>query len=351
MRFTIGLRWRTVKVRQEKTQSFIRRLGFFSRDRMMFGDSNLKITALMSLGIHLLIIAIVSGSFRSVDTQRSTTLHRVRVTLLPLVIQEKSKPRMIADTTITLPVPLKVGNRSQEDPAHDFKGLAEEPISPQPSVSRNIAPEKLKPVSKYEEEEETSIRPVDRTTAPGSISGGDLTPGNGGNAVPKEGDSSGGGVSVSLPFLHSGELSGNGLSYNSSGNSPGGRGGSGSGTGSGSGNGSPGNGGSGKGTGIFGKFLYAHAGGNGARPRYAQNPKPTYPQEAREKGYEGEVILRVEVLPNGRVGQIEVRNSSGYELLDRSALAAVKQWKFVPARKGETPIPLWVSIPIKFQLQ
>ena len=90
---------------------------------------------------------------------------------------------------------------------------------------------------------------------------------------------------------------------------------------------------------------------NGARPRYAQNPKPTYPQEAREKGYEGEVILRVEVLPNGRVGQIEVKNSSGYELLDRSALTAVKQWKFVPAKKGDTPIPLWVNIPVKFQLE
>ena len=87
------------------------------------------------------------------------------------------------------------------------------------------------------------------------------------------------------------------------------------------------------------------------QPKYAENPRPIYPQEARRKGYEGEVILRVEVLPNGRVGQIEVRKSSGYELLDRSALATVKQWKFIPAKKGETSIPLWVNIPVKFQLQ
>ena len=87
------------------------------------------------------------------------------------------------------------------------------------------------------------------------------------------------------------------------------------------------------------------------QPQYAENPKPIYPQEARRKGYEGEVILRVEVLPNGRVGQIEVKNSSGHELLDRSALATVKQWKFVPAKKGEKIIPLWVNIPVKFQLQ
>jgi len=87
------------------------------------------------------------------------------------------------------------------------------------------------------------------------------------------------------------------------------------------------------------------------QPKYAENPKPIYPQEARRKGYEGEVVLKVEVLPNGRVGQIEVKNSSGYELLDRSALATVKQWKFVPAKKGEKTIPLWVNIPVKFQLQ
>ncbi len=87
------------------------------------------------------------------------------------------------------------------------------------------------------------------------------------------------------------------------------------------------------------------------QPKYAENPRPVYPQEARQKGYEGEVILRVEVLPNGRVGQIEVRKSSGYELLDRSALATVKQWKFIPAKKGEASIPLWVNIPVKFQLQ
>lgn len=87
------------------------------------------------------------------------------------------------------------------------------------------------------------------------------------------------------------------------------------------------------------------------QPKYGENPKPLYPREARKKGYEGEVLLRVEVLSNGQVGQIEVKSSSGYESLDRSAITAVKQWKFIPAKKGENPIPFWVSIPIKFQLR
>jgi protein TonB len=86
-------------------------------------------------------------------------------------------------------------------------------------------------------------------------------------------------------------------------------------------------------------------------PRYVENPKPLYPGEARTKGYQGEVLLKVEILSNGRVGQMEVKKSSGHEILDRSALSAVKQWKFTPAKKGETAISAWVNIPIKFQLQ
>ena len=87
------------------------------------------------------------------------------------------------------------------------------------------------------------------------------------------------------------------------------------------------------------------------QPRYGENPKPPYPPEARRKGYHGEVLLKVEVLSNGQVGEIEVKKSSGHEVLDRSALNTVRKWKFVPARKGEAPVSLWVNIPIRFQLQ
>jgi TonB family protein len=88
-----------------------------------------------------------------------------------------------------------------------------------------------------------------------------------------------------------------------------------------------------------------------ARPKYDKNPKPLYPPEATKMGYEGEVLLRVEVLSNGRVGQVEVNRSSGHEILDRSALAAVKQWEFIPAKKGETAVSEWVRIPIPFKLK
>jgi TonB family protein len=117
----------------------------------------------------------------------------------------------------------------------------------------------------------------------------------------------------------------------------------------GTGRGVPGLRGSGKGTGTG---RGGHPGSSGmAPPRYGENPKPVYPLEARQKGYEGAVLLKVEVLQNGRVGEVQVEKSSGYEILDQSAIAAVKKWRFVPASKGGVNIPCWVTIPFKFQLR
>ncbi len=62
------------------------------------------------------------------------------------------------------------------------------------------------------------------------------------------------------------------------------------------------------------------------------------------------MLLRVEVLPDGRVGQLELKKSSGYRVLDLSALNTVKRWRFIPATKAGTPIPFWINIPVKFQL-
>jgi TonB family protein len=88
-----------------------------------------------------------------------------------------------------------------------------------------------------------------------------------------------------------------------------------------------------------------------AFPNYKVNPKPRYPMLARRKGYEGTILLRVFVLESGGVGKVELEKSSGYEILDESALKAVREWVFMPGKKNGEPIPSWVTIPIKFQLK
>ena len=85
-------------------------------------------------------------------------------------------------------------------------------------------------------------------------------------------------------------------------------------------------------------------------PSYLKNPKPRYPTMARKRGIEGLVLLRVEVLPDGRVGKLEVKRSSGYRILDNSALRTIVKWKFLPAIKDGTLVQAWINIPVRFEL-
>jgi len=88
-----------------------------------------------------------------------------------------------------------------------------------------------------------------------------------------------------------------------------------------------------------------------ATPRYRDNGRPAYPRLAQTHGYEGTVLLSVEVLSDGRVGRTRVKSSSGYALLDQSALDTMKQWSFEPGKKRGLPVAMWVDIPIRFALQ
>jgi protein TonB len=84
---------------------------------------------------------------------------------------------------------------------------------------------------------------------------------------------------------------------------------------------------------------------------YLDNPAPYYPQLARRAGEQGRVVLRVLVNPAGRADEIEIRTSSGYPRLDESARDTVRRWRFVPAKRGDEPVPAWVLIPISFRLE
>ncbi len=84
---------------------------------------------------------------------------------------------------------------------------------------------------------------------------------------------------------------------------------------------------------------------------YLNNPKPVYPGVARSRHWEGLVVLRVYVTADGRCGEVSVQRSSGHEVLDESALEAVKKWRFVPAKRGDVAQASWVTVPIEFQLE
>ena len=62
-------------------------------------------------------------------------------------------------------------------------------------------------------------------------------------------------------------------------------------------------------------------------------------------------MLRVRVLENGRVGEVNIEESTGFRDLDIAAMDAVKKWRFEPARRGNEPVSVWVMLPVKFELR
>ena len=80
------------------------------------------------------------------------------------------------------------------------------------------------------------------------------------------------------------------------------------------------------------------------------NARPDYPPLARRRGLEGRTLLRVEVLASGASGTVAVISSSGYSVLDDAALAAVRQWSFVPASDVTPEATAFVEVPVSFRL-
>jgi protein TonB len=95
----------------------------------------------------------------------------------------------------------------------------------------------------------------------------------------------------------------------------------------------------------------ASAGALGAKPGYLRNPHPSYPEDARAAGHQGEVRLYVKVSAEGRVLSVRVERSSGHASLDERARRTVaNQWSFKPAKAGGVAVASDVVIPIRFTL-
>lgn len=81
----------------------------------------------------------------------------------------------------------------------------------------------------------------------------------------------------------------------------------------------------------------------------AKNKMPAYPFAAKRLRQEGTVVLVVDVINAGTVGDIRIAESSGSEILDRAALEAVKSWIFDLPRDPQGTTTK-VRVPIIFKL-
>jgi TonB family protein len=84
---------------------------------------------------------------------------------------------------------------------------------------------------------------------------------------------------------------------------------------------------------------------------FKQPAVPTYPPESIRAQEQGRVVLRVLVDAEGIPRSLEIARSSGYASLDKSALAAVRKWRFIPAKSDGAPVEAWVDVPVNFSLK
>ena len=78
---------------------------------------------------------------------------------------------------------------------------------------------------------------------------------------------------------------------------------------------------------------------------------PSYPEIARRRGIEGQVMLEIVVDEFGRV-EPAIAIMESLPLLDQAAIDAIRQWRFAPARDRDgNPVRAKVRIPLRFTLQ
>jgi protein TonB len=85
-------------------------------------------------------------------------------------------------------------------------------------------------------------------------------------------------------------------------------------------------------------------------PRLVREVKAQYTEDARRKGVTGNVVLEIVIKSDGSVGDVKVLRGLGYGLEDR-AIAAVRTWKFSPARRLGMPVDVIVEVEVEFSLR
>jgi len=90
--------------------------------------------------------------------------------------------------------------------------------------------------------------------------------------------------------------------------------------------------------------------GHGVKaPRATFMPDPEFSEQARQAGYEGVCVLELVVDAEGMPQNIRVTHPVGMGL-DEKALEAVRQWRFTPGMKGDTPVAVRINVETSFHL-
>lgn len=87
-------------------------------------------------------------------------------------------------------------------------------------------------------------------------------------------------------------------------------------------------------------------------PRMPEMPcaRPKYPKEAQRNRSQGTVTMEFLISPGGDVIDSRIKKSSGFGLLDITALTATAKCKFLPTMDGDKPVQGWVVTQYAWEL-
>jgi len=93
----------------------------------------------------------------------------------------------------------------------------------------------------------------------------------------------------------------------------------------------------------------------------ASNKPPAYPQELRDAGVEGEVVVKLHVHRDGTVKGAKILRSTNTatgedektaadKAFKGAVIAAIKAWKYSPSKLDGEPISVWIIVNFPFKL-
>jgi len=83
-------------------------------------------------------------------------------------------------------------------------------------------------------------------------------------------------------------------------------------------------------------------------PKTTSAPDPKFPDLPADAEPRGAVVMLIGVSTKGHVAAVRVLRSDE-AAFEQTAVATVKKWKFKPAEKDGRPIPVQITVEMKFQ--
>ena len=87
------------------------------------------------------------------------------------------------------------------------------------------------------------------------------------------------------------------------------------------------------------------------RDEVARALEREYPALLRDAGVGGRAIVWLRLDEQGLVRDVQINTSSGHPALDEAALKVGQIMRFSPAMNRDKVVPVWVSIPVSFQVR